>query len=247
MFVLAVGQVVAPVLFYASGSDALDSGRPGEAPIVPAGYAFSIWGLIVVLALGYAVWQLRPEQREQRLLDDLAWPLAGVFAGFSIWLVFAAVPTPAAQWATVVVFVAMLGGLLRALQVVLERSELLRRGSRTGRWLTLGTVGTYTGWTAAAVWVNLTTAASGSGAPVSGPAGTAAQLAVLAGATATVNAIAWWTRGLAPFAAAAAWAFVGVAIGATQQGQGVLATAAVAGTVILTAVTAARTRRSAAA
>ncbi|ANZ39664.1 hypothetical protein BBK82_30095 [Lentzea guizhouensis] len=55
------------------------------------------------------------------------------------------------------------------------------QGPQVLLWAVLGT---YTGWSSVAVWVNLTTALTGSGAPIDGPAGVAGQAAVFAGATA---------------------------------------------------------------
>jgi hypothetical protein len=100
------------------------------------------------------------------------------------------------------------------------------------------------GWSSIAVWINLTTGLAGSGAPVTGTAGLAGQLAILAGATATAVVILRWTGGLLPLAAAVAWAFVGVATGAARAGAPVLASAAVVGlAAVLAACYAARRGR----
>jgi hypothetical protein len=64
---------------------------------------------------------------------------------------------------------------------------------------------------------------------------------VLAGATATVCAIGWWTRGLPAYAAAAAWAFVGAAIGAAGAGEQVLVVASAVGLVAVTVTRLVRT------
>lgn len=42
-----------------------------RSPVDPAGYAFGIWGLIFLLALGYAGWQVLPPQRENPLLRGI--------------------------------------------------------------------------------------------------------------------------------------------------------------------------------
>jgi hypothetical protein len=38
----------------------------------PAGYAFSIWGLIYLSFIAYAIYQLRPAQRSNKLYDKVA-------------------------------------------------------------------------------------------------------------------------------------------------------------------------------
>ncbi len=240
LVVLALAQVISPVVFAATGND-LAAGESARLAVTPAGYAFAIWTLVQVLALGYAAWAALTAADGSDLRRRLAAPLAVVFAGFTLWLLAAAVePT----WSTVVIFVGMLAGLLRALSVALARRAEIAAWSPVGRNLLWGLLGVYTGWTSIAVWVNLAAAVVGSGAPTSGAAALVGQLAVLAGATATGAALAWWTRGLLPYAAAAAWALVGAAVGAQQAGAPVLGAAALAGLVVLVGVTATRWARA---
>ncbi len=230
--VLALAQLVSPVLFPLTGSTALAADTAGSPPIVPAGYAFAIWGLVVVLAAGYAVWALATHRPGVR--DRLAVPLAIVFAGFSAWLAAVAVEPVTTP---LVIFAVMVAALLRALSVALAGRAEIDRWSPLGRGLLWGTLGVYTGWSSIAVWVNLTTALAGSGAPVSGPVGVAAQLAVLAGAVATAAVIVRWTRGLLPYSAAVLWALLGAALGAAGAGEPVLAAAAGAGVVVIAGLT----------
>jgi hypothetical protein len=54
-------QLVAPWVSSAIGGDFLKSGATNQALITPAGYAFSLWGLITLLsaATGRASWWTR--------------------------------------------------------------------------------------------------------------------------------------------------------------------------------------------
>jgi hypothetical protein len=159
-----------------------------------------------------------------------------VFAGFSGWLVGAELePT----WTTLLMFAVILGGLLRTLSIALSHRAEIASWPPVGRGLLWGVLGTYTGWSSIAIWVNLTTALAGSGAPLTGPAGVAGQLAILAGATATAVAIVRWTAGLLPYAAAAGWALGTAALGALQAGETVLGTTAAGGLAVVLVVTAA--------
>jgi hypothetical protein len=106
--VLAALQAVSPVLFDLPGSTFLEADRPGEPAIVPAGYAFAIWGL------------------------RLAAPLAVVFAVFSLWLL-AVVVEP--RWTPLVIFVVMVVALLRALRIALDDQAEIPGWSRLGRGL----------------------------------------------------------------------------------------------------------------
>ncbi|GAB3581356.1 TspO/MBR family protein [Hymenobacter daeguensis] len=55
--------------------------------LTPAGYAFSIWGLIFLTLMGYAVWQLLPAQRNLSLPDALAKPLIVANLATAAWVV----------------------------------------------------------------------------------------------------------------------------------------------------------------
>lgn len=55
--------------------------------LTPAGYAFSIWGLIFLALVVYAVWQLLPGQREISLPDAIAKPLTLASVATGVWVV----------------------------------------------------------------------------------------------------------------------------------------------------------------
>ncbi|MFF3637464.1 hypothetical protein [Streptomyces sp. NPDC002250] len=238
LVVLAVGQVISSIFSQASGTQLTTPDRSGEPPIVPVGWAFSIWGLIELLSLAYAVWALPDSRPDNRLRDELAVPLTIVYAGFSCWLVAAEIEP---VWTTVVVFAIMIAGLLKALQIALHNRDAIGEWSRPAQWLIWWTIGIYSGWSTMAIWINLTTAMAGSGAPISGTWGISAQLVVLAGATATAVLITRWTDALLPYTLAACWALATAGLGAAGAGETLLAAAAAAGLVI-TAAVAVRTR-----
>ncbi|MFE0037172.1 hypothetical protein [Streptomyces sp. NPDC059015] len=243
MLVLALGQVAGSVLSRLHGSEFTTADRPGEPPMVPVGWAFSIWTLVVLLCIAYALWALPERRPDPEVRNRLAVPLSVVFAGFGCWLVAAEV---APVWGTVAVFAVMMSGLVRAMSVALEHRFAIAAWRPVPRALLWWMLGIYTGWSTIAVWVNLTTAVAGSGAPVDGGAGVAGQLAVLAGATSTAVVIVRWTRGLLPYALAAGWGLLTAMLGAASAGQPVLAGAAAAGFAVVTGATAATRRERAA-
>jgi len=113
-----------------------------DAPaILPAGYAFGIWGLIylwLVLHAGFGLW---------KRADDPAWdgvraPLILSLAVGAVWL-YVAVRDPV--WASVLI-VLMLAGALVA---------LLRAPAVPDRWLLLAPLAIYAGWLSAATGVSL--------------------------------------------------------------------------------------------
>ena len=107
-----------------------------------------------------------------------------------LWLAAAASPWSAL---TVPIFAVMLGALV----VALRRLHLLPRSASLTRWgrvLTATMVGVFAGWTSAAVWVNLATVIAAHW-PTEEWIAWCGQTAILAGATATLCAIAAKTGG----------------------------------------------------
>ena len=231
MLVFAVGQLIAPVFTALLGGSFTTADRNGEPPLTPAGYAFSIWGLIELVSLGWAIFAVRWRRPgDAALIDRLAVPLLVVFAGFSVWLVAAEVEP---VWSTLVVIVVMFLALLAAMRVALAERAAIATWPRLGRALLWWTLGLYTGWISVATWLNLTTAFAGAGAPITGTVGVLAQIAILAGALGTALLVLRWTDALLPYAAVVCWGLVGAVVGTADAGQPTLTAATVIGLVIV--------------
>ncbi len=87
--VLAVTQVLsAPATSVLLGPSA-DQGPISDAnlsPVTPAGWAFTIWGLIYAASLVLAVYQLLPGQLGRQVHRRTGWWLAGAFAASTFWV-----------------------------------------------------------------------------------------------------------------------------------------------------------------
>jgi len=55
---------------------------------VPAGYVFSIWGLIYLGLIAYAIYQALPSQRENHRLRAIGWPVVLTGIANSVWIFF---------------------------------------------------------------------------------------------------------------------------------------------------------------
>ncbi|MGQ7296579.1 hypothetical protein [Quadrisphaera sp. KR29] len=229
--VLAAAQVLAAVV-----AAALGGGRPGgtggaggtDLLITPAGYAFAVWGAVVAGCLAYAVYQLPAARGDEPAHRRVAWPFAGVMAGFVAWLVLAAT---APTWTTALVFAVMLGLLVVAYDTALRHRRLVRL---PGRLLLLGTLGVYTGWAAVAVPVNAASALADLGLPTTGSAAAAWQAVVLLVALGAGVAVVRRWRARAASTLAVVWALLAVAFGAgAREGGALLAAAAAVGAVVL--------------
>jgi hypothetical protein len=239
LVVAAVGQAVSSALVSVVGGTITTADRAGEPLIVPPGGTFIIWNVIIALSIGYAIWAEADQRPNLALRNRLTRPLLVTSIGFSVWLVAAELEP---IWSTLVVFLIMLAGLLRALTYAQEAA--IRAWKPLAQVLLWGTLGLYTGWSSVAVWLNLTTALVGSGLPITTPAAIVGQGAILAGAVGTAVAITWFTRGLLPYVATIAWALGGVIVSTVQEGYPVLATTAGLGLAIVLA-TAVLARRQA--
>lgn len=128
-----------------------------DATLKVAGYAFSIWGLIYVAILAYAVRQAMRQTGESLLIHRFGWPSAAAFLGIGWWVVAAAFDWEAA---TVVLIFASLVVLLLPL---LHNAGAIRTLGRTDRdrWLVVWPLALLAGWLTVAAPLNLITVLTG--------------------------------------------------------------------------------------
>jgi hypothetical protein len=180
--------------------------------IVPPGAFFAVWGVVVLGSIAAALWGLPLSRATQAPWTAVQLPVSVAQIGFVVWLI-AAATAPAF---TLPVFLVMLGALAWSLRAVLRTSA-----DRPTRALLGGTLGVYTGWSAAAVWLNAATLLPGD-AP-------AALALLVAGAALTACAGVRLFGGQPAFTLAAGWALLGVVVSAASAGERGLAALAAAG------------------
>jgi hypothetical protein len=124
-----------------------------NAPEVPAGYAFSIWGVIFTVSLIFAVVQALPHQWGNPVFTKLRLPLMGAFWSASLWMVL--LQLLGEGWYLAVIIWLMLGFALTAF---ITNNTLLKTGVsvNTGfqRWGVNPLVGLFSGWLSIAVFLN---------------------------------------------------------------------------------------------
>lgn len=182
--------------------------------IQPAGYAFSIWGLIYTWLAVHAVFGL------VKRADDAGWdatrlPLAGSALLGAVWLAIAGM---APVTATIVIWV-MLGLALIA---------LLRADPTRDRWLLVAPIAIYTGWLTAAAAVSLGVILAGFGV-LTNTASALAMLALVLGVAVTMQIA---KRDVLEFGATVIWALIGV-IAANWGDAPMVAYVAAAGIVVM--------------
>ena len=86
----AMTQVFAPFFSEFTGIgrtiEAQAAADPVTNPEVPAGYTFSIWFIIFVLSLIYAIYQVLPHQRENKLFQRIGGLTAISFFLSTAWM-----------------------------------------------------------------------------------------------------------------------------------------------------------------
>lgn len=165
-----------------------------DPPIQPAGYAFSIWGLIYGWLLAsalYGVWK----RRDDATWDAVRLPLAISLALGTPWL---AVANASALWATVLIF----------LMAVTAIAAVLRT-PRQDRWWLQAPIGLYAGWLTAASFVSLGSTAAGYGV-VFGEIGWA--YAGIIGALVVTLAVLSRRPNTPGYAISVIWALIGIIV-----------------------------------
>lgn len=222
VFVLltAILQIAFPFFVnpFREGPQAFRSGAPSQ--IEPAGYAFSIWGPIYLLALGYAAWQLTPVGRADPVTARIA-PLAiALYVGSSLWL---AAAKYGPFWATMPILAVM--ALCASLALVISTAEPSSYNWRT--WAVVLPFGVYAGWTVCAMFVNIAEVAPAFGFNRFGLSIHGYGVLSIIMAALAAGVVLWLTRGNPVFAGTVLWALIAIVVAAWERGaDGAISTAA---------------------
>lgn len=235
VLVASVLEVVAPVVTISGPGASPAQGSGPELLITPVGWAFSIWGVIYTLAIAQAVATLvrGPGAVPRRLQVDLV----VLYLGGALWILLAALDSSLATALA----------LLLMLVVAVDAALTTARSSFDPGWfavLTRAAVGLFAGWVTAAFFLNLSTALVD--LEVVSERSVGWQLGVLAVAAVTLLAVLVRTGGNVAYAAAGAWAMLGIAVTGRADGTtSVLVAAAVVGVAIVLTAAALLARRRA--
>jgi hypothetical protein len=117
---------------------------------VPAGYVFSIWGVIYLLLIAFVVYQALPSQRENPLLRRIGYWFALTCAANSLWIF-------AWHWLifplTLVLMLILLCALINIYLITRRERENI---SRAETWLVQLPFSIYLGWISVATIANMT-------------------------------------------------------------------------------------------
>ncbi|MCD4536354.1 hypothetical protein LRP67_19860 [Nocardioides sp. cx-169] len=230
----AVLEVVAPLVTINGPGSSPGAGSGPELLITPAGWAFSIWGVIYTLAIVQAIAVLvaGPGGVPRRLqIDQIV-----LYLGGALWIVLAGLDSSLATAAALaLMLVAAVDGVLTAAGHSIGPSWLAL--------LTRAAIGLYAGWVTAAFFLNVSTALVD--ADVVEVGDVAWQVVVVGVAVATLLVVLVANRGNLAYAAAGLWALLGIGVtGLSNDTTSVVVAAAVSAVVVLLAAAGVLTRRT---
>ncbi len=176
-----------------------------EVYFVPAGYVFSIWGLIYLALIGYSIYQVLPSQRENPRLQRIGYLYVLSCVANVAWLFL---------WhyeVFVLTLVAMVALLLLLIAIYTELGTGRFRASAAATWLVRVPFSIYLGWITVATIANVTSLLdylNWSGWGIS-PEAWAVIMLVAGAIIASAVSI---RRGDIAYVAVIVWAFVGIAV-----------------------------------
>ncbi len=172
---------------------------------VPAGYVFSIWGLIYLGLIAYTIYHSLPSQRTNPVLAKTGWIVSLSSIANGVWIYF---------WHygyyTVTLLVMLI--LLACLLFIFLRLNIGRtRFSAIEKWIVSIPFSTYLGWITVATIANATALLSYIGWNGWGISDTGWTLIML-GAAVIIAGLMSFTRSDIAFTLVLAWAFVGISV-----------------------------------
>jgi hypothetical protein len=176
-----------------------------EVYFVPAGYVFSIWGLIYVGLIAYSLYQALPTQKDNPRLRATGWWVAGGNLANSAWILLWHYER--FLW-TVPVMLALLGSLIVAYLRLREGSASVTPPERWAAW---APISVYLGWITVATIANVTATLDYLGWSRWGLSDEA-WMVILVGAVALIGAMMSFTRRDLGYAAVLLWALAGIGI-----------------------------------
>lgn len=207
----ALAQILIPVLPSLGIGEQIGEQSDGVRTLItPAGFAFSIWGLLYFGSTAYAIYQLLPSQRDNPLTARLAMPAAGAFLGNALWAGYTQIFGLSVISALIILFtLANLLGILR----IFAAERTFTRSERIVAVLPLSALA---GWLTAATIVNIAAALSFHGIEIPVPAPLVAAVILLVGGV-IVSAAVVGTRGNPWYPLPFLWALWGISRQGGQQ------------------------------
>ncbi|MDT8306402.1 MAG: TspO/MBR family protein [Anaerolineae bacterium] len=195
----------------------------------PAGYTFSIWGVIYLGLLGFIVYQALPRQRERRVVPRVGWLFVLSSAANIAWLL-------AWHYGYYLLSVVFMVTLLLTLIAIYVRLKIGRPDPRltvAERLLVHLPFSLYLGWITVATIANIASVVAHLGWDGFGIAGPVWSAIMMAVAVVVAGLLLWNRRNLA-YAAVLVWALFGIR--AAYPDEAIITTTAVVAAILVAAL-----------
>lgn len=236
-FVVLFGAIFQVYASYISGGDVGSTAQETRSLILPAGYAFAIWGPIFLLCGIYAVYQALPAQREHAVFRAMGWWSAGAFLANGAWIY--AYTAEAFILAQIIITIGFACAAVAYLRFATTASTA--RSTTVEQYIVAPAAGLLAGWLTAACLVGLSNTLvslgldrTGSGAELGGGA-----LVLLGGGIAFFGVVLAKTGPSAAwiaFGAAVIWALVAIVVAQRTESLVTSAAAVVSALLVLAAL-----------
>ena len=188
------------------GRSVADSAAEARTPLTPAGYAFSIWGVIFALSLTYAIWAATPSRAADPLARRVALPLAIAFLMNGLWQTWVELSGRIGGPSVLII----LTGTAAALFALWTARDAVSGPDTFARWVVAPLTGLLAGWLTAAAFVNVASTATLSGLLPSAGLGVTLVAAMFTLAAGGVAAAILTATGSPWFAGAVGWALAAI-------------------------------------
>ncbi len=206
--------------------------------ITPAGWAFSIWGLLYLGSIVFALYQAFPAQYRNGLLDRIGWFAAAAFFGNGLWALYTQLHDLTA------LSVVVIATTLVCLLVILRRIVTAKRLSRGDRWLAAVPLTALAAWLTAATIVNVAASLTYHGIGEAGGYPLLSAGIVFIGGLIAALAVTR-SRGCPWYAAVFLWALLAIYFQGGQQASMVAIAAAISAVLVIASTAfALRSRRN---
>lgn len=198
--------------------------------VTPSGWAFSIWGLLFLGSIVYAIWQALPGQKHNALINRVGWASVVALSAQGAWAAYTQMAN-----LTVISVIIILTSLCALLFILRELVSVQRPFTTRERWILSLTFSALAAWLTAASIVNIaaTLVYYGIGGGFSHPL-IAASIVLIGGAIAALAV--WRSRGNPWYALVFCWALLAIYFRGGQESWAITAATILSALAVIYAV-----------
>jgi hypothetical protein len=229
VFVLIMNIAATTIPLNGISTDEISDALPSY--FTPAGYTFSVWGLIYLALIGFAIFQARPVERQRPFLAKIGWLFVISSLANGAWIF-------AWHYGYYVISVFIMIGLLLTLIAIYLRLNIGRPDPSlawSDKLFYQAPFSLYLGWITVATIANISSVVNNLGWNGFGIAEPVWAM-IMIGAAVVVAALLLINRRNLAYAGVLVWALFGIRASATASGEMTLAIIAVVAAVLIAAI-----------